>query len=439
VTGDGSPRPFTRLPGGLAPLGYRNFALYWAGLTATNTGKWIEQTGAVWLAYELSGDPLLLGLLGLARGIPTVILTPFAGVIADRVDQRRLVFATQGLAGLLSLALGILILAGRVELWHLYLQVLLQSTILALDTTARQALFPRLVPRAHIVESVTLVSAAVRSSGLVGPAIGGLAIAALGDAFPFLLNAATFLFLMGALLWMRGVTRTGAVAGSFLGDLSEGFRYMLAAPVMNGLLKLEIVFALFQVNPVIITIVARDVLGVGPEGFGALLSALAGGALLGTGVLIAVGSGDRPGRFVTVATLAYATAMIAFALGRSYVVAFGALIVIGVFDACVSIIRNSIMQLAAPGRMRGRVMANQGTIVRGVGPLAQTQSGAMAGAFGGPVAVVVAAAVMGLAAAVVARANRALWTFSSRDAAAAGDPDSPVAAGDPETRSSKRA
>jgi hypothetical protein len=224
---------------------------------------------------------------------------------------------------------------------------------------------------------------------------------------------------------MRGVTRGRASPGSsFLGELNEGFRYMLGAPVLNGLLKLEIVYALFQVNPVIITIVARDVLGVGPEGFGALLSALAGGALLGTGVLIAFGAGDRPGRFVAFATLAYAGAMLAFAVGGSYLVAFGALIVIGVFDAWVSIIRNSIMQLAAPGRMRGRVMANQGTIVRGLGPLAQTQSGALAGALGGPVAVIVAAGVMTVAATVVARANRALWTFSTRDAVVAGDPAS---------------
>ncbi len=410
-------QPFVRLPGSLAPLGFRNFALYWAGLTATNTGKWIETTGAVWVAYELSGDPVLLGLLGLVRGLPAVILTPFAGVIADRVDQRRLILFTQSLAGLTSLGLGLLILAGRVELWHLYLQVGVQATILTVDTTARQALFPRLVPRTQIVDSVTLVSAAVRSSGLVGPAIGGVAIAVLGDAFPFLLNAATFLVLMGAVTLMRGVEPRSAAAGSsFMGDLTEGFRYMLAAPVLNGLLKLEIVFALFQINPVIITIVGREVLGVGPQGLGGLLSALAAGALLGTGILIALGANNRPGRFVTLATIAYAAAMIAFAVGQSYIVAFAALVVIGVFDAWVSIIRNSIMQLGAPPRMRGRVMANQGTVVRGLGPLAQTQSGALAGLAGGPAAVIVAAASLAAAALVVARRNPSLWLFSRKDA-----------------------
>src|SRR5512143_3503697 len=90
--------PFVRLPGGLAPLGYRNFLLFWIGFVASNAGKWIEQTGAVWIAYELTGNPFLLGLIGLIRAVPTILLTPFAGVIADRVDQRKLLFTTQGLS-----------------------------------------------------------------------------------------------------------------------------------------------------------------------------------------------------------------------------------------------------------------------------------------------------------------------------------------------------
>src|SRR5688500_4063408 len=90
MRGNAGVRPLPRLPAGLAPLGVRNFGLYWTGFLATNTGKWIEQTGAVWVAYELSRDPLLLGLLGIVRGVPTIIVTPLAGVLVDRVDQRRL-------------------------------------------------------------------------------------------------------------------------------------------------------------------------------------------------------------------------------------------------------------------------------------------------------------------------------------------------------------
>jgi MFS family permease len=411
------PEPYLRLPRGLAPLGYRNFALYWSGFTATVTGRWIETTGAVWIAYELSGDPVLLGLLGVVRAVPNLLITPFAGVIADRFDQRRLVFLTQ-LSGLItSLSLGILILAGTLELWHLYLQVAVQSSVSAVDVTTRQAFFPRLVPRAHIVESVTLVSAAIRGSGLIGPAIGGIAIAALGDASPFLLSAATFLFLVAALASMRDVTsRPIAAATSIRADLAEGLRYVRRAPVISGLLQLETVFSIFQVNPVVVTIIAADVLGVGPEGLGALLSAIALGALAGTGALIVFGSTNQPGRFATLATIGYGGAMIGFAVTREFALAFLSLTLVGVLDACLSITRNAIMQLAAPPTMRGRVMAYQGTVLRGVGPLAQTQSGWVAGLVGGPTAVVVAAIGLAGSAALVARRTRRLWAFSRRDA-----------------------
>jgi MFS family permease len=411
------PEPFVRLPRGLAPLGYRNFSLYWTGFTATVTGRWIEQTGAVWIAYELSRDPALLGLLGIVRAVPNLILTPFAGVIADRLDQRKLVVFTQ-VAGLLtSLALGILILLGRLELWHLYLQVAIQSSVSALDVTTRQAFFPRLVPRTHIVESVTLVSAAIRSSGLIGPALGGIAIALFGNAAPFLISAATFLFLVAAVGAMRDLEpRPSAAPSSVRSELVDGLRYVRKAPVLQGLLQLEVVFSVFQINPVVITIIARDVLGVGPEGLGGLLSAMALGALVGTAVLIAFGSTDRPGRFMTIATLAYAGTMVLFALTRDYVLAFAALTLVGLFDACLSITRNGVIQLAAPNRLRGRVMAYQGTVLRGVGPLAQTQSGAIAGLVGGPVSVMIAAAGLAATGAIVARGTQALWSFSRREA-----------------------
>jgi MFS family permease len=370
------PRPVIRLPRGLAPLGYRNFALYWTGFTATVAGRWIEQTGAVWIAYELSRDPVLLGLLGIVRAVPNLILTPFAGVIADRFDQRRLVVLTQ-VAGLVtSLALGLLLLAGRLELWQLYLQVAIQASVSAVDVTARQAFFPRLVPRTHIVESVTLVSAAIRSSGLIGPAIGGIAIAVFGNAAPFLISAATFLFLVAAVSAMRDTTPQPIAPGtSIRSELAEGLRYVRATPVLSGLLQLEIVFSIFQINPVVITIIARDVLGVGPEGLGGLLSAIALGALVGTGVLIAFGSTDQPGRFLTVATVGYAATMIGFAVTRDFVLAFVALTLVGVLDACLSITRNGVMQLAAPNRLRGRVMAYQGTVLRGIGRWPRPRAG----------------------------------------------------------------
>jgi MFS family permease len=205
----------------------------------------------------------------------------------------------------------------------------------------------------------------------------------------------------------------GAIRSTWRAEMVEGWRYLLADPVLRGLLLLELVYAVFQMNPVVITIVARQVLDVGPEGLGGLLSATSVGAVAGTGILIALRGTERPGRSVTLAAIVCSAAMLGFAAASTYAWAFVALVVVGVFDAMVSVIRQSIAQLAAPARMRGRVIANTGTVVRGLGPLSQAQSGVAGGFVGGPLAVVVASAALAASAALVAIANRPLWGFIS--------------------------
>ncbi len=408
--------PFARLPGGLAPLGYRNFLLYWVGFVASNSGKWIEQTGAVWITYELTGNPFLLGLLGIVRAVPTLLLTPLAGVIADRVDQRRLLFATQSLSMVASLALGVLVVTNTVQLWEVYLQVGIQAAITAVDSVARQSLFPRLIPRERLVEAVTLQSMAGRASNLIGPAIGGFAIAGLGEAAPFFLNGVSYLCLMGALALVTGISaRVGGVRESFRTELTQGWVYILQTPVLRSLILLEVFYGLFAMNQVMITIVAREQLNVGPEGLGGLLSADAVGALAGIGILLVVGATSRPGRFAILCTAGYAASIVAFGLTSTYVFAFAALVMTGLFDSLVSVTRNSLMQLAAPSGMRGRVMANQGMIVRGMAPLSQTQSGFFSGLVGGPAAILLAGGVMAVGAVAVLRGNRALWTIQRDD------------------------
>jgi MFS family permease len=396
-------------------LAHRNFAQFWAGFAFTNAGKWIEQTGTVWLVYELTGSPVLLGLLGIARAIPAVVLGPIAGVIVDRVDQRKLLLVTQALGLVASLLLGVLVLTGKVELWQIYLQVAVQSAIMAFDAPVRQALFPRLVPRAQLPEAVTLTFSAGKSAAFIGPVIGGLAIAGMGESAPFLLNALTFLVLMAAVFWMRVDAAEGPPRSSFGGELAEGLRHIIRTPVLAGLFKLEIVFGIFQMNAVIITIIGREVLGVGPEGLGGLLSAEALGSLVGIGSLLLVGQTRRQGRFNILCTVGYAATLVGFALSRSFELAFVALAIGGFFDSLLSVTRSSVLQLAAPLGMRGRVMANLGTVTRGLGPLGQTQSGLVAGALGGPAAVLGSAIVLAANALLTIRSNPTLWRFSRPD------------------------
>jgi MFS family permease len=403
-----------RLPGNLRPLGYRNFALYWVGFVASHTGKNIELVGAVWLIYQLTGSPLALGVLGLARALPQLVLSPIAGVVVDRLDQRRLLFTTQGLSLVASFTLGTLIALGVVEPWHVYLEIAAQSSILAFDAATRQALFPRLVPRVLLPEAVTLSVTAARSSAFLGPAIGGFMIAGLGEAAPFYANALTYIPLMVAVALMRDIPPIPArTEASFRAELVEGLRYLSATPVLRGLLRLEIVFSLFSVNPVIITIIATEVLGVGPEGLGGLLGADALGALIGVGTLLTLGQPRRQGRFSILSTFAYAAALVAFAISQNYVLSFLALVACGITDVFTAVTRMTIMQLSAPAQMRGRIMANMRIVTGGIGPLAETQSGLLASLLGGPLAVITAAGALVGAAGWTARTNPAFWQQKS--------------------------
>lgn len=411
----------------LAPLRIRNYLLFWTGFAASNTGRWIELTGALWLVSELTDSPALLGLVGIVRAAPALLLSPVAGVIVDRVDQRRMLFITQAVSMALSFGLGLIVLSGRLELWHLYLQLGIQSAIQAFDAAVRQALFPRLVPRTQLADAVTLTITAGRTAKFVGPVLGGIAIAQLGVASPFILNAASFLVLMGGVAAMRNIPATEAGARqSFKGELAEGVKYLWRAPVLRGLLLVEVAFGVLQMNEVMVTIIARDVLGAGPEGLGVLLSAAALGSILGLFTLLSVGQTERQGRFAVWCVTAYCAGLLAVAAGPGFGLTFAALTVLGLLDSLVTVTRHSIMQMTAPEAMRGRVMANMGTITNGVSPLAQAQSGALAAVLGPSGAVAVAAAGLAAATFAVVRSNPALRDYRAEPKASASSAAGPA-------------
>lgn len=397
---------------GLAPLRRRDFRLFWAGFATTRLGRAVEDTGVVWLLYTLTESPVLLGVLGLVRAVPLIGLSPVAGALADRWDGRHTLMVTQTAGLLTSLALFGLVAAGLIEFWYLYIQVAVQASIEAFDGSTRLALYPRLVPRSELSEAVALNSTAGRSAQFVGPAVGGVAIATLGTAAPFLINAASFVGLLVAVGAMRPVASiVRAQVSTLQGDLVEGLRFILASRPMSGLLTLEVVVSLFQVNAVIITIVARDALGGGPVEVGLLLSAPALGALAAVIGLVVFGHSVRQGRLVLLYGVVYGAAMVAFGLGVSFPVAYLLLTVVGLADATMTVTRHSIMQLASPPEMRGRVMGNMAVVTRGVSPLADAQSGAIAGAAGPMVAAAVAGAALAAASIGTALSNRPLWEF----------------------------
>src|SRR5439155_992317 len=177
---------------GLRPLRHRDFALYFSGLTVSQIGDWMETTTTSWLLYQITADPILLGLAGAIRAASIIIFGLFGGAIADRTDRRRLLFVTQSGFALSSLVLGTLVLGGWVLPWHIYVFSGVNGALGSFDAPARRALFPGLVPRAEMQSAVVLNGAVFRLGRLVGPAIAGVVIAAFGPAVSYFVNVESY-------------------------------------------------------------------------------------------------------------------------------------------------------------------------------------------------------------------------------------------------------
>ncbi len=396
------------------PLGSRNYALYVAGHAISHTGTAMELTATSWILYELTNSPILLGIGGLARTIPTVLFVLVGGAFADRFPRRRILFATQLLFLLSSSILGLLVLTGLVQAWHIYLFNLLSATINAFDIPARQALFPALVQRGQVAAAVTLNAVAARSGSLVGPAVAGIAIASFGNSVPFFVNAVSYLTLVAALLAMRSVPARAPLRMPVPRQVAEGLSFVRRHAVLLPLLLLEMAASLFGHSTALLTIFARDVLHAGPEGLGLLRSSIAGGALLGMGALVFGREIQRKGLLMLGAGVAYSAALVTFALSTSLWLSLALLFLLGISDALWSATRNVIAQLASPEAMRGRVMSLVVLVARGMTQLAELQSGAIVAVLGPAAAGLVGGVVVSVAVALAATRSRSLRAFSAR-------------------------
>jgi len=407
------------LPHGLTALRERNYVLYAVGQFISQLGNWVEQTAVAWILYEMTNSPLLLGLSGLFRAVPMIALALFGGAIADRVPRRVLLLLTESSMLIASLTVGLLALTDQLQFWHLYVLSFASGTLSAFSIPARHALFAGLVPRSSMQSAVTFNAVAVRSGALIGPSIGGVALAYGGYAFPFFINAAGFIGMLLALASMRLPSRQTDTASSptnLWHGMTSGLDFVWRNPLLKVALGLEIVSGLFGHNVALITVIARDAIGTGPEGLGLLLSALGAGGLLGMVFMVAF-EVKRHVHVILSAGTAYAALLTAFALSPWLGLSMILLFALGAADGIWAVTRNTLAQLLVPDALRGRVMSVVVMATRGSAPLGRVQAGFLAGLVGGPVAALVGAAVIGAA---VFRS----WRMHLPRAIDAGDPGS---------------
>ncbi len=374
-------------------LRHRNFRLLWFGLLFSSAGQWIQQVTLGWLVYELTGSAALLGVVNGLRAVPFLLTGPLAGVLADRVDRRRLMFWTQVFLLVWSFLFGLDIALGYLQIWHVFLFTLLTGVAWSFNQPVRQSVIPEVVPRQDLANAIALNSAGFNITRVVGPGLGGLLIALVGVAGNFFVQSAAYVGVSVMAYQLRLPPIKGRLRqSSIFRDLKEGIGLVLSHiqlrnQMLMGLIPTVLALPYISIMPVY----ASDVLGVGPEGLGLLMSAPGVGAVAGT-LLIASSPRlqSRPA-ILYIAAICLGLSLIALAVMRSMGPALLVLVLVGGFQIAYMSTNNTLLQLICPDHMRGRVMSlymlNQGLM-----PLGSLLAGTAAQFWGAPVAF----ALMGL-------------------------------------------
>lgn len=390
--------------GALRSTDYRQFAL---ALVLTQMGAQLLQTATLWQVYQMTGSALLLGLTGLARGVPYIVLSLAGGVIADRVNRVRLIQVGQVLNTALAVLLGVLTMAGVIEVWHVYAITFLNAGVTALTQPARTALIPRLVPRGNLSNAVALNSTIQQTSQILGPAVSGTAIAAFDLGPTYLINGLFYLVGVVALAQIRTASTPPASDLSPWRSLIEGLVFVRSKPVIVSLLALDSGQTLFGSYRALLPIFA-DVLGVGPTGFGLLSAAPGVGSLLGATAMLSLGDMRYKGLYTVFGVLANSVALLLLAVSHWLGLSLVAAALLGVTNSVQMIPRNSSILAITPDPLRGRVESFRSMLAGGVPPLGFTWSGALAAVVGAPQALIIGAFTCAAAVGLIGLTRREL-------------------------------
>jgi MFS family permease len=409
-----------RLPFGA--LRHRNFRLFLAGQLVSLCGSWMQQVALGWLVYRLTGSPLLLGLVGFCTQFPALLVAPFAGVWADRANRHRVVVATQ-VAGMVQASLmAALVLSGHVSIAGVLALSVLLGIVSGVDAPTRHAFIVEMVDRPEDLPSaVALNSSIFQASRLIGPSIAGVLIAAVGEGMVFLLNAASYVAVIGALLALRVKPHVPAAAHpAVLGALREGVRYAFGSPALRAPILLVAGVSLVGMPfTVLLPVIAAEVLRGGAPTFGFLAGAMGLGALLGALALAARRSPEGLPELVRAGSAAFGVALVALAASRSLPLAAACCFFGGVAVTVAKAGSNTLLQLGLEPRIRGRVMSFYTMALIGVTPVGSLGLGALADRVGAPAAI----GAGGLATLVVAAAfSRALPALRRETPVAAAAP-----------------
>lgn len=381
-----------------AALRFRNYRLYVGSQLISFSGTWIQSLAQSWLVLELTGSGTALGTVLACQFIPTLLLAPYGGMVADRLDKRTLIMVTQSIAGLLALTLGVLTMTGAVELWMVYVLAAGFGAVTAIDNPSRQTFVMEMVGPADLSNAVTLNSVTVNAARIVGPAFGGFLIAAFGVGPCFIANAISYLAVIVALKFIRvSELHPATLARRAPGQLREGFKYAWSQPILRTtLLMLVVVGTLTYEYTVTLPLLAEDTFRAGAGGLAMLSTTMGAGAVVGGLFVAATGA-------PTIRRLAYTAAMcgitmLVLAMAPSIAFAYLVMPFVGATSVALIALANATLQLNTSPQLRGRVMSMFSMTLIGSTPIGGPITGAI-GEYVSPRAAIVVGAVAAIAAA----------------------------------------
>lgn len=374
-----------RLPTTFTALRYPNYRRWFIGQVLSLMGTWMQGVAQGWLVYEITGSRLALGTISFASSIPTLFFMLPAGAIADRISRRRIMLATQTVMMIGAFILAFFAGVRLIQIWHIALIGFLLGVANAFDSPARLALTVELVDdRRDLQNAIALNSTMFNLARVVGPAVGGLILAAVGVTWCFALNGLSFVAVLIALAGMRlneaaKPPRTRHV----IAEIGDGLRYVWDTRVVRVLVAMVAVMSIFGFSySVLMPAYAVDVLGVGEVGLGALTAAAGGGALIGSLTVASLTHSRRKGWQLTFGSFLFPLALIAFAFSRSFALSLVILLFVGFGFIMQNTTGNTLVQALVPDHLRGRVMSVYALMFMGSMPIGSLLAGSLAQVYG---------------------------------------------------------
>jgi MFS family permease len=372
-------------------LRHRRFTLIWVGLIISVVAASLQQWVLFWQISTLSKAPIAVSIVGGVRFVAVLAFSLVGGLVADRYNRRTIMFITQSVLTLVALALGLLTLSHVIQLWHIYALTAVQAAAQAFDLPARQSLVPNLVAREDLPSAFSLTSIAFSVGSILGPALSGIVIGYWGVAAAYLLNAASFLAVILALVVMGSVPQLKSTAQkgmrAALSDIRAGIHFIRRQPLILSSMILDFFATFFASANTLLPYFSQYVLHVSELAYGWLAAAASIGSVLVGLIVSQFSTVRRQGLLLTGSVVVFGLATILFGVSRLYALVFFALALSGAADSVSTIIRNTIRNLNTPDSLRGRMTGVNQIFFMGGPQLGEVEAGAAAQAFGVPFAI----------------------------------------------------